>query len=55
MQEAAKSGEKEIAVPRLTVHPYLLFWSDIEEDAGDWKNQSMARYYRKDAITGIGQ
>ncbi len=55
LQEAAKSGEKEIAVPRLTVHPYLLFWSDIEEDAGDWKNQSMARYYRKDAITGIGQ
>lgn len=52
LQEAAGNGENEIAVPRLTVHPYLLFWSDIEEDAGDWKNKSMARYYQKDAIFG---
>lgn len=53
LQEAAKNGENEIAVPRLNTHPYLLFWSDIEEDAGDWKNKSMARYYQKDAIFGI--
>lgn len=52
LQEAAGNGENEIAVPRLTIHPYLLFWSDIEEDAGDWKNKSMARYYQKDAIFG---
>ena len=52
LQEAAENGESEIAIPKLTVHPYLLFWSDIEEDAGDWKNKSMARYYQKDAILG---
>jgi len=50
--EMEESGESEIAIPRLTVHPYLLFWSDIEENAGDWKNKSMARYYQKDAVSG---
>lgn len=53
LQEAEKSGEKEIEIPRLAVHPYLLFWSDIEEGAEDWTNKSMARYYRKDAIFGV--
>ncbi|MDE5931026.1 MAG: hypothetical protein K2H40_00880 [Lachnospiraceae bacterium] len=53
LQEAMDNGEAEIAIPRLTVHPELLFWSDVEEDAGDWKNQSMARYYQKDAIAGV--
>ena len=53
LQEMEKNGESEIAIPRLTGHPYLLFWSDIEEDAGDWKNKSMARYYQKDAIFGM--
>lgn len=52
LQEMEESGESEIAIPRLTEHPYLLFWSDIEEEAGDWKNKSMARYYQKDAIYG---
>lgn len=53
LQEMEKSGESEIAIPRLNEHPYLLFWSDIEEEAGDWKNKSMARYYQKDAVFGI--
>lgn len=42
----------EIALPRLRSHPYLLFWSDIEEDQEDWKNKSMAKYYQKDAVSG---
>lgn len=42
----------EIILPRLRTQPYLLFCSDIEEDPGDWKNKSMARYYQRDAITG---
>ncbi|MCM1268071.1 MAG: DUF6056 family protein [Bacteroidales bacterium] len=42
----------EIVIPRLRTHPYLLFLSDIEEDPGDWKNKSMARYYQKDAVSG---
>lgn len=53
LQEAVKSGEAEIEIPRLTVHPYLLFWSDIEEGAEDWTNKSMARYYQKDAVFGV--
>lgn len=53
LKEAVESDAADIAVPRLTVHPYLLFWSDIEEDAGDWTNISMARYYGKDSISGI--
>ena len=53
LQEAVESGEAEIEIPRLTVHPYLLFWSDIEEGAEDWTNKSMARYYQKDAVFGV--
>lgn len=52
LKEAVESDVVSIAVPRLTVHPYLLFWSDIEEDAGDWTNKSMARYYGKESISG---
>ena len=43
----------DITIPQLTVHPHLLFWSDIEENADDWKNKSMARYYQKDSISGV--
>lgn len=50
--EAEAAQTAEIALPRLKSHPYLLFWSDIEEDAGDWKNKSMARYYQKTAVLG---
>lgn len=53
LQEAQERGEKEVTIPRLTVHPYLLFWSDIEEDAAFWTNKSMARYYRMDAVSGV--
>lgn len=42
----------EITLPRLHTHPYLLFYSDIEEDPEDWKNKSMAKYYQKDAVSG---
>ncbi len=42
----------EIILPRLRTQPYLLFFSDIEEDPGDWRNKSMARYYQKDAVSG---
>lgn len=42
----------EIILPRLRTQPYLLFFSDIEEDPEDWRNKSMARYYQKDAVSG---
>lgn len=53
LKQAVESDTADVAIPRLTVHPYLLFWSDITEDAGDWTNRSMARYYGKDSIRGI--
>lgn len=53
LKQTVESDTADIAIPRLTIHPYLLFWSDIEEDAGDWTNKSMARYYGKDSICGI--
>jgi len=30
--------------------PYLLFYEDIEEDTGNWKNLRMSSYYRKNTI-----
>lgn len=53
LKQAGASDSADITIPRLTIHPYLLFWSDIEEDAGDWTNKSMARYYGKDSVHGI--
>lgn len=53
LKQAVESDTADITIPRLTVHPYLLFWSDIEEDADDYTNKSMARYYGKDSIRGI--
>lgn len=42
-----------ISLERFATHPYLLFFSDIEESPDDWKNKSMARYYQKQRISGI--
>ena len=30
--------------------PYLLFYEDIEEDTGNWKNLRMSSYYRKNTV-----
>lgn len=43
-------SEKELIVEPLSVHPALLFFSDIESDAGDWKNQGVCRYYGIDSV-----
>ncbi len=53
LKQAVESDTPDIAIPRLTIHPYLLFWSDIEEDAEGWTNKSMAKYYGRDSIRGI--
>lgn len=43
-------SEKELMVEPLSVHPAILFFSDIEEDAEDWKNQGVCRYYGLDSV-----
>lgn len=47
------SLKDDLSIKLFTVHPYLLYYSDIAEDPGDWKNKSMARYYQKKSIIGI--
>lgn len=44
-------SEKELMVEPLSAHPAVLFFSDIEEDAGDWKNQGICRYYGLDSVS----
>ena len=34
-----------------SVKPYLLFYEDIEEDTGNWKNIRMSQYYRKHSVS----
>lgn len=47
------AGQENISLELFHTRPYLLYFSDISEDPGDWKNLSMARYYRKESITGV--
>lgn len=46
------SDDKDITLKLFKTQPYLLYFSDISEDPGDWKNNSMARYYQKNSIRG---
>lgn len=52
-QALRMAEEDTISLERFTTHPYLLFFSDIEESPDDWKNKSMARYYQKQSISGV--
>ena len=45
--------QKSIQLEIFKTKPYLLYYSDIEIDADDWKNNSMERYYRIDEIQGV--
>lgn len=48
-----KDEGDSISLERFATHPYLLFFSDIEESPDDWKNRAMAKYYQKNNISGI--
>ncbi|WP_026491569.1 DUF6056 family protein [Butyrivibrio sp. XPD2002] len=41
---------KEAEFGAFSVHPQLLFFSDITKDEGDWLNKAMAEYYHKDKV-----
>lgn len=41
---------KEVGLKEFTVKPYVLFFDDIEEDPGNWKNYDTARYYEKEKV-----
>lgn len=42
--------QPDAALREFTEKPYLLFYEDIEEDIGNWKNLRMSSYYRKDTV-----
>ena len=43
-----ENGEKEaLTLKPLQTHPYLLYFDDITENAKDWRNFYMARFYQK--------
>lgn len=46
-------GEQDAVLPRYTVQPNLLYFEDVSEDPGDWINQKMSEYYRKNSIRGV--
>lgn len=49
--ELYRNGEKgTLLVNDLSTQPKLLFFSDIDKDPGDWKNQGICRYYDLEAL-----
>lgn len=48
--EELTSQEQGIVLDALTVKPYLLYFDDITDDRYNWKNQAVARWYRKDYV-----
>ncbi len=44
------SGEQNVVVKPLPTEPKLLYFSDIGEDAGDWENKGLCRYYGIEAV-----
>ena len=43
-------SEEDVVLPRIRTQPGLLYHSDITNDAGDWSNAAMSRYYNKKSI-----
>lgn len=41
---------QDVEVNELTVKPSLLYCGDILEDASNWRNRAMCRYYKKNSI-----
>ncbi|WP_022760262.1 DUF6056 family protein [Butyrivibrio sp. AD3002] len=47
-----KDGKiKDAEISPYSVHPTLLFFSDITEDEKDWLNKAVAEYYHKNKVT----
>lgn len=48
--KAYRSGEKDLVVEKLEVHPLLLYTSDIQEDPMDWENQGICRFFNLNSV-----
>ena len=46
----AEGAEGELEVEAIEEHPSLLYFNDITEDAQDWANQGVARFYGLEAV-----
>ena len=48
--EVLGGEDKVVVLAPFSVRPYLLFFDDITNDANDWSNTAMARWYTKDQV-----
>lgn len=46
----ADAEQKDVALPRFTQRPYVLYFDDIPDDPEYWMNEDMAAYYDKDSV-----
>ena len=51
MEILADGSIPDAVLDEFSVKPYLLFYEDIEEDTGNWKNVRMGQYYRKNSVS----
>ena len=51
MEILADESAHDAVLEEFSVKPYLLFYEDIEEDTGNWKNVRMSQYYRKNSVS----
>lgn len=45
----------DAVIPEYTLHPYILFYSDITADPDDWQNEDMAHFYGKNSVVIKGE
>lgn len=43
-------SQQDVVLPRYSVKPYVLYFSDITEDPTDWHNIDMREYYQKNSV-----
>ena len=44
------SSPSHVVLEDFPVKPYMLYFDDIQPDAGDWRNVDMATFYGKDSV-----
>ena len=49
-QRYLEPTSEAVEVEAFSAQPQLLFFSDVTEDAGDWKNKGVARYYNLEEV-----
>ena len=45
-------SQEDVLLVQHSVHPDLLFYSDVEENVDGWDNYTMRYYFGKNSVTG---